>query len=210
MAQVDDGIIMLDVRADRYSRLGSLASAVFVALAKEAPLSTDQASAARNLVAAGLLVNDGSGRRVQGVELALPTASALEHHTVDRGLRPGTIRCGSAVIEAVARLRFLGFDRTLQAARKWKIQRTTDAAAEKSIAYAQVFARRRTTIPLGRSCLPDSIALFGLATSAGIDATLVIGVRDRPFAAHCWVQTDDFILSDAVAPIREFTPIFAI
>lgn len=45
---------------------------------------------------------------------------------------------------------------------------------------------------------------------SAIDATLVIGVRIRPFAAHCWVQAEQTLLNDAVAPIQELTPIMSI
>ena len=210
IALVGDDVIVLDLRADRYSQLGSVASAAMTALAVDQPLSTKQALAARQLAAAGILTADGSGRRVSGSSPTIPTVSALEQSRVHIDRDIGLVRCGLSVFSAKARLRTLGLERTLAAARKCKDEGELDAFEGCAVPLAQSFARRRAAIPITRSCLPDSLALFGLLMGSAIDATLVIGVRIRPFAAHCWVQAEQTLLNDAVAPIQELTPIMSI
>lgn len=59
-------------------------------------------------------------------------------------------------------------------------------------------------------CLPRSIALARLAYSRGLAVDLVIGVRLHPFAAHCWVQSGQWLLNDRLDNTRTFTPIFVI
>ncbi|BBF82629.1 hypothetical protein EM6_3270 (plasmid) [Asticcacaulis excentricus] len=39
--------------------------------------------------------------------------------------------------------------------------------------------------------------------------TFVIGVR-LPFAAHCWVQTDDYLISDQALTVSDYTPILVV
>jgi hypothetical protein len=59
-------------------------------------------------------------------------------------------------------------------------------------------------------CLFDSLALMNLLHLDGLDARWVIGVKDRPFAAHAWVQQDDLVLNDLHEHVRRFTPILIV
>ncbi|MBY8823320.1 lasso peptide biosynthesis B2 protein [Sphingomonas colocasiae] len=56
-------------------------------------------------------------------------------------------------------------------------------------------------------CLAKSVALFRALRRNGTDARLVFGVSARPFAAHCWVQLGDRVLSCPLDQARLFTPI---
>jgi hypothetical protein len=38
----------------------------------------------------------------------------------------------------------------------------------------------------------------------------VIAVRTGPFAAHCWLQTDLFLINESLDEARNFTPILVI
>jgi hypothetical protein len=49
-----------------------------------------------------------------------------------------------------------------------------------------------------------------MARRAGIRPTLVFGVSADPFAAHCWVQLDDIVLTGDLDTARQFTPILAL
>ena len=42
----------------------------------------------------------------------------------------------------------------------------------------------------------------------GIDADLYFGVRLDPFAAHCWLQHDDLLLTDPMNFVADYTPVF--
>jgi hypothetical protein len=56
--------------------------------------------------------------------------------------------------------------------------------------------------------VPDSLALIACLWRRGLPADLYFGVRIAPFAAHCWVQSGDCLLSDPFDIVREFTPVF--
>jgi hypothetical protein len=59
-------------------------------------------------------------------------------------------------------------------------------------ALNKAFALDRT----GNKCLAYSYSLVRLLRRAGISATLVIGVRTKPFVSHAWVECDDEVIGD--------------
>src|SRR3546814_5791235 len=59
-------------------------------------------------------------------------------------------------------------------------------------------------------CLARSIAFRRLAFRLGFAPTLVLGVKLDPFAAHCWVQSEDCVANDSLERVRCFPPIFAL
>lgn len=59
-------------------------------------------------------------------------------------------------------------------------------------------------------CLAKSVALLAHLRRHGADARLVFGVALRPFAAHCWVQSDGMVLNGDLEEVRLFKPILAI
>jgi hypothetical protein len=71
---------------------------------------------------------------------------------------------------------------------------------------ARAFERARRIAPAIDRCLPRSIAIAAMLRANGHRPTLVFGVR-MPFAAHCWVQCDTRIVSDAIDDVRPLTPI---
>ena len=73
---------------------------------------------------------------------------------------------------------------------------------------ARGYADARLYVPARRRCVPDSLAMIYSLWRRGHDAELYFGVRLEPFAAHCWVQSGDLLLSDPLDIVREFTPVF--
>ena len=67
------------------------------------------------------------------------------------------------------------------------------------------FVAARPAIPLSRSCLLDSVALYLFLRDSRVE--LVFGVSIEPFAAHCWLERDNFLLNDELDHVRHFTPI---
>jgi hypothetical protein len=56
-------------------------------------------------------------------------------------------------------------------------------------------------------CLPRSIALARVLARYGCRCEVVLGVKLRPFAAHCWVQTEQLVLNESVEEAARYTPI---
>jgi len=65
-------------------------------------------------------------------------------------------------------------------------------------------------VPLAPLCLPDTIAFLRFAARRGCFPRLVFGVEAWPFAAHCWAQADDIVLTDALHHARSFSPILVL
>jgi len=72
------------------------------------------------------------------------------------------------------------------------------------------FRHARALVPIGPTCLQDSLALRDWLGSRQASAAIVFGVKLDPFAAHCWVQSENTVLNDAPDKVREFTPVFVV
>lgn len=57
-------------------------------------------------------------------------------------------------------------------------------------------------------CLPNAYAMRQMLGRRGIAANIIIGVM-LPFAAHCWLQAGDIVLSDPFGGIQNFHPLVA-
>ncbi|WP_084455981.1 lasso peptide biosynthesis B2 protein [Novosphingobium rosa] len=61
-----------------------------------------------------------------------------------------------------------------------------------------------------RWCLPRSICAMRILLKRGLRPSLVMGVMERPFAAHSWVEMGDYVVTDAADRVRPFKPIFVL
>ena len=61
-----------------------------------------------------------------------------------------------------------------------------------------------------KSCLLDSVSLMLLLTYYGYSSQLIMGVKDEPFEAHCWLQVNETVLNDSLEKVQSFSPIFYI
>lgn len=84
-------------------------------------------------------------------------------------------------------------------ARKRSVETILGAAATSDLIYAS-----------HERCLLKSVALFELLREAGHAPTLVLGVRDLPFAAHAWVQLGDAVVGDSLERVGLYHPILTI
>ena len=95
---------------------------------------------------------------------------------------------------------------TLAALLKPAEARTFDPNACRAIAAAcRAAARYRSAVD---QCLPNALAMRKMLARRGIGAELVIGVM-LPFAAHCWLQSGDLVLSDPFGSVQNFHPLVA-
>jgi Transglutaminase-like superfamily len=100
----------------------------------------------------------------------------------------------------------------------WVQRRVEHRLAAKG--FAEIIAYLHTTISsfahsqlirtAADRCLPRSIALALCLAARGVRAHVVIGVKLRPFGAHCWVQADGQTLNESVAEVHRYEPILVI
>lgn len=87
--------------------------------------------------------------------------------------------------------------------------RCPKADDQRSLEVAAGFARVKRFLSAHDQCLPRALAMTHILFRAGIDVKLVFGVT-MPFAAHCWVQQNDIVLSDPLDRVLPFQPIMVL
>jgi hypothetical protein len=207
---VGERAVFLDLRRDRYLALDPATEEAFRGIrTADEPLLAD--APARDLLLRTGLFRQGSLRgRLAPVSAAVPSASVLDR-TAER--RPGwtaPLRAWSAVSRARKRLASASLSGIVDAIRESRYAAAPSgdpAAAEEP---ARVFHAARTMVPIERRCLLDSLALLDWLSDEARHAMLVFGVRTDPFGAHCWLQTEHTLLTDAHDTIGSFVPVLSV
>jgi hypothetical protein len=72
---------------------------------------------------------------------------------------------------------------------------------------SQVLRRAYHQGDTARDCLYRSMAVASVLLKRGVSADLCIGVIGVPFAAHAWVEANDWVVNEDVETCRKFTVI---
>jgi transglutaminase-like putative cysteine protease len=87
-------------------------------------------------------------------------------------------------------------------------RRACDDAYGTGLRLGRVVTRVLGVLPRDPRCLTTSLVLTALLARRGIPATLVIGVRPDPFAAHAWVEHRGRpLLPPATAPFERLVEV---
>lgn len=211
--RVDDYLVFLDVRRDRYFRLPSPLEQAFVAQSN----GWECARADLNrLVEIGILTDAMSlQNRLANPHFTIPQRSAVEQSR--RAEKPRATSLLDALALTLAtrwQLKTRALKDVLTALVSYRECRTEQAdvesnnlAREQLVEASAMFRRARLYVPVDTSCLLDSIALVKFLARRGLYASIVFGVACDPFSAHCWVQAGTFVLNDTVGNAKAFTPI---
>jgi len=202
---VNERPVFLDVTRDRYFTIQGSLEAAFKELVAGRDLSRESID---RLLSAGILEPEG-GRPIvpSPPRIVSPGRSVIEGKFADR--RAGfavTVKTAICLVRSRRRLRRDGFARIINELRARK-RHTGDARHSFIEARAAEFQAARCLFPAPPNCLPDSLALLDYLYNQGVVADLVIGVRMAPYGAHCWVQTREALLNEAVDCAASFTPI---
>jgi hypothetical protein len=201
--------VFLDLRRDRYFALDGPCTAAFERVVQRGGAASDPTDLER-LLSTGLFYASAEPATIEPVRVPVPTRSALE--TDASGRRPG-IRDALGAHVAVRRIRRLLRRKLLV---EIVVRERDRRAAARPIDppdledLARRFRAARSLAPGAPVCLPDSLALLDWLAARSAFPALVFGVRLQPFGAHCWVQTDEAILTDAADTVRDFTPVLVI
>jgi hypothetical protein len=201
--------VFLDLLRDRYFALDAASQRAFGRLTDDAEAFADRANGGR-LLATGLFSTSTIPVPVRPVQVMVPTRSALEASGPRR--RPGLSAALAAYRISRRARRSLEREPLLEIIERERARRTRARPAHDHDLeeLARCFRRARALMPPEPVCLPDSLALLEWLARRSAYPALVFGVKLHPFGAHCWVQTDEAILSDAADVVADFTPVLAI
>lgn len=210
--EVSERLLFLDVVADRYFCLGEKAERAFRALVDRRDLDLEMCRILAGLVESGILVKTADNRLPTVFHLnCTPSASLLDAPA--RRVGVGHLLAAMSTL-AVARLslRFGDLHAALQRLAEAKSAPGTVPQTVPQPIYdvAAAFEWTARVVRSHDQCLSRSIAVARRIAALGLPADLVIGVRLRPFAAHCWVQAGGWLVNDRIDTIRTYTPILSV
>lgn len=227
-----DHLVLLDLRNDRYLAVPTSHSKLLGPYVHGWPVEHDALldpdnSITPGLVASleerGLLTRDESKGKPAGLESAVAAPQALIDtillYTLDPGVpRPRQVRVSEIFQFAIS---YLVARRTLSSNQlESRVNRTRarKSRAQHASNDLEDLKRRLTSFRLIRpffytsqdKCLLDAIVLTEYLARYNHFPSWVFGVQTRPFAAHCWVQTTDFVLNDVPEHVETFTTIMSV
>lgn len=204
--------VFLDVPCDRYFGLTIEMGRCFVRLVnRDAPEAGDDRLIAR-LVDDAVLTPVGCDQVPAPCPRPAIGTSVLDE-AGDLSWSPGsTLRALGGLARARLALRLGSMARVLGAlaAAKAALDDGRRPSAEVLVRVTSAFEASALAVSPLDACLPRSVAMARWLLRLGQPATLVVGVKLRPFQAHCWVQCGDRLVSDRIDSVRNFTPILVV
>lgn len=203
-----DRVILLDIRQDRYFEVpGALTSSVTQWLVATVPSECPAALSAL-LSGTGVVRRGERGASILSTErLAVPGAWPVPEPTPVAMPLGELTRLVVIVLATWLSLRLFPLEHVLARHR----HRSAAARPACDLAgRAAGFNRARRLVPVTPNCLLDSLALDRWLGGRGTGRRLVLGVAARPFAAHCWLQSDSMLLNDSYDRVSRYTPILAL
>ena len=202
-APVDDDLVFLDIRADRYLCLLGQAAAYDV---NTRLLRLSDPAEASDLMSAGLCApSGGQALADQRPRPPTPTLTARRLTYPNPGLTD-LADAGVAWLDLTAHYRGRRLPQILAAVRPSGVEPHPSGRLYELV---DSFHRWIPYAPVSGKCLLRAFMLLRFLRRHGCDALWVFGVATWPFRAHCWLQVEDVVLDDDVERVRAYTPIFA-
>lgn len=236
-SKVDDQIVLLDLRRNRYLSIGAEGASALAhhvegwPLAGECtdadatpftlPASCASSALIERLAHQGLLTRErtfsrdatpGEVPRLDAATASIDPEQDDTHSSTDLCHVARFLR-SAAVAALWLRCRSLESIATTVASRSARIERQTpnarvpEAACRAALAYERL---RPFGFTAEEKCLRDSLALTNYLAAESVLARWVIGVKIRPFGAHSWVQSGAIVLNDQPDHVRRYTPILVV
>lgn len=201
--------IFLDLRRDRYLALDPSCQRAFDRARTGHPLCPEE-PAARQLLSSGLFSASHIAGGVAPVEVSVPTRSLPGAPSSSRPNLATSFVLWAEIARARHALRTIPLERLIDAYRRRRKCLRAKRPARDVERLAQHYMAARLLVPIAPSCLQDSLAMAAWLAKRSCDATMVFGVKRDPFAAHCWLQADGWILTDAADRAAAFVPVLAV
>jgi len=211
----DNHYVFLDLQNDEYTCLGRTQSEEFEDMLRDG--LDENSTIVQTLLEKGLFVTDETNGKqpvpqaVDSVSGSILTGSTEKERPPVRPIH--FVRFFAACGLASWDLRFNSIEHTVRRVEQRKAARQRAGAESKEaniIELFKVFQRLRPYYPRAYLCLFDSLALVHFLAPFGVYPEWVYGVKLEPWAAHCWVQSDNLVVNDIVDNVNGYTPIMSI
>lgn len=208
--RIDDRFVVLDLIGDRYFCLEGAAEQGFRRFTERAPAALTPSDDGDALVGLGILHTTLEATPITACPAPPEAARILAPLEMPIAIGP-LARTAVRLLTARATLKLLGLNAVIAPLAAIKRRRRLETAHPGRLrsAIAPVQHLDRWLTPLDQ-CVPRSVTIMRCCLAADIDATLVIGVKLRPFAAHCWAQQGEMLLAEQLDTVRLYTPILVI
>lgn len=211
--RIDDRLIFLDVRANRYFRLSApLEHAIAIHMAG----GTCEEPDIQRLVANNILTNEApppGQARVSTIEAprrsAVEQVSTINKVSVTQLLEVFVLVYWTRRQLATRPLKDI-LDHLLDDRHRHirsSVSPATRPSRKHLLDAVGVFRRARLYVPPAPCCLLDSLSMVRFLARRGVTANIVFGVTSDPFSAHCWTQIGDLVLNDSVGNANAYTAI---
>jgi len=220
-----NGVVLLDLRRDRYLGLTPLQSMSLQGIVPgwptnncDADVTPDEAKkSVEELVTAGILTADpacGKSAKPAAERNSSVSLTAIEseiEHSPPIHARD-VINFMRACLSARISLKVQSFERVVDRVRRRRARnQRLPFPPQRAAELADTFRRLRTlTFTAHRRCLFHALALVNFLSYYDIFPDWVLGVRLAPFTAHSWVQEGQFILDATPEDVCFYTPILAV
>lgn len=203
-------LVFLDVFADRYFALEPAAERAFRGLIGSGAPGIIEGELAQ-LIQRGLLEDSPVAQPPRPCTPPSPAHLSLLDQELARVSMASVLGAAQAVLRARLELRVRGLAALLrQLSQRKHALRCDGPQASRLDEVAAAFERSNRLIRSHDQCLVRSVGLASSLAGKGIPADLVIGVRVRPFAAHCWVQSGPWLVNDRHDRVRAYAPILVL
>lgn len=225
-----DHLVLLDLRNDRYLALPTAHARTLGRYVAGWPIGSNEgatddsaASLLSSLEERNILTREVTLGKSAAVEATVPAPNALIDtillYTLDPSVPPPPKVSVTDVIRFT--LSYVLARRTLSTnalAKRVAKMRRRKSKATLVCNDLQDLRQRITSFRLIRpffytsdnKCLLDALVLTEYLARYRHFPSWVFGVQTRPFAAHCWVQTNDFVLNDIPEHVDTFTTIMSV
>ncbi|ODU35108.1 MAG: hypothetical protein ABS88_01405 [Sphingopyxis sp. SCN 67-31] len=197
-------LVFLDLARDKYLALRGEDRAAFDRLRSG---EANDSEAMTRLVDTGFLARCEGPRSIEMTRVEVPARDLAA--VSDEGFSPSMALAAARSLRwAKAAMRPERIAATVANLGRAKAGARKDPATAANLAAR--YASCRWIIPVAPRCLIDALALDRILLAQGLRATLVFGVRLGPFAAHCWLQSEECVLTGTAADAGNYTPILAV
>lgn len=235
--QLPEGVVLLDVRNDKYLALSDPllrklsrvvqdwpdcaprdCSGALTELAEPHVSDADLIVLCEQLTAHGILCRTGNqlrGPARQPVDLPHPTTFVPDYSGPTPNVGPLDIwRFVVSCLTTYIRLHAFSLRSALERVKRMtaRLERAhTHTDLARVVRLVRMFRRMQPYLYSTKDrCLFNGLTLAQYLALYRIRARLIIGVRMDPFSAHCWVQFDDTVFDSTPEEVACFSPLLVI